>query len=231
MNLDAPQSSTPDETLEALLALRHSCRGFKSEPVANATIWRILKLAQLTASWCNTQPWNVTVISGQAMRTLRADLVDHVRNSEPSPDIAFPEKYTGIYAERRKDCGLRLYGTVGISREDRAGADRQRLENYRMFGAPHVALITTDRQLGTYGVMDCGAYVANFILAAQSLGVASVPQASLATAAEFFRSRFAWPDDRAFVCGVSFGYEEEAHIANQFRVPRAALEDSASIVE
>jgi len=39
---------------------------------------------------------------------------------------------------------------------DREASKRQTLENFRMFGAPHVAIITTERKLGTYGVLDCG---------------------------------------------------------------------------
>ncbi len=53
-------------------------------------------------------------------------------------------------------CAVQLYQAVGIGREDKASAARQSLENFRFFGAPHVALITTDDELGVYGVVDCG---------------------------------------------------------------------------
>ena len=49
-----------------------------------------------------------------------------------------------------------------------------------MFGAPHVAIVTSDEALGVYGAVDCGAYVSNFMLAAHSLGVGSIAQAALA---------------------------------------------------
>jgi hypothetical protein len=55
-------------------------------------------------------------------------------------------------------------------RGDREAYAKQGLENYRLFGAPHVAIVTSDEALGTYGAVDCGAYVNNFLLAAQSLG-------------------------------------------------------------
>ena len=57
---------------------------------------------------------------------------------------------------------------------------KQALENFNFFGAPHVAIITTDEALGVYGAVDCGGYVTSFMLAAQALGVATVPQAALA---------------------------------------------------
>ena len=39
--------------LEELLNERFSCRAFLPKPVARATIERVLKVAQRTASWCN----------------------------------------------------------------------------------------------------------------------------------------------------------------------------------
>ncbi len=54
------------------------------------------------------------------------------------------------------------------------------LENYRFFGAPHVAIITSDKALGVYGAVDCGGYVSTLLLAAESLGIAAVPQAAVA---------------------------------------------------
>ena len=55
----------------------------------------------------------------------------------------------------------RLYEAVGVARGDReAYAETEGLENYKLFGAlPTVAIITSDEALGTYGAVDCGAYV------------------------------------------------------------------------
>ena len=50
--------------LEELLNERFSCRAFLPKPVARATIERVLRVAQRTASWCNSQPWQVVIASG-----------------------------------------------------------------------------------------------------------------------------------------------------------------------
>ena len=52
------------EILDELLSERFSCRAFRAEPVPRATIERILAAAQKTASWCNSQPWQLTITSG-----------------------------------------------------------------------------------------------------------------------------------------------------------------------
>ncbi|MGA8586183.1 MAG: nitroreductase family protein [Roseiarcus sp.] len=120
---------------------------------------------------------------------------------------------------------------MGVARGDRQAYARQALENYRLFGAPHVAIITSDEALGTYGALDCGAYVNNFLLAAQSFGIASIPQAALASHSKFVREHFGLGVDRLVVCGISFGYEEDAAPANHFRTTRATLEEVATLVE
>ena len=213
------------QTFERLLSTRYSCRGFRSEPVADSTIEKILLMAQRSPSWCNAQPWQVIVTKGAGTERFRTALFDHVASAPASPDIAFPREYRGAYLARRRVCGFQLYDAVGVKRGDRVASAVQTLENFKFFGAPHVAIITTDEALGTYGAVDCGAYVSNFLLAARSLGVSSIPQAALASHSNFIREYFAIAGDRLVVCGISFGYEDPSHKANGFRTERAPLHD------
>lgn len=221
----------PDEVFEALLSQRYSCRGFLPRPVPKATITRILELAQRTASWCNAQPWQVVVASGPATERFREALCSHAASARAVADIPFPREYRGVYLARRRECGFQLYDSVGIRRGDREASARQGMENFRLFGAPHVAIVTTDEALGVYGAVDCGAYVSNFCLAARSLGVATIAQAALASQSEFVRSHFGIGDDRQVVCGISFGYEDGAHPANGFRTRRAAVAEAVTWVD
>jgi nitroreductase len=233
-----PSTSHPAESdrdaadvLEQLLGQRYSCRGFRSEPVPPPVIERILRMAQRTASWCNAQPWQVIVTRGAATDRFRERLMAYAATHAAEPDLAFPREYRGVYRERRRECGFGLYESVGIARGDRVASARQSRENYRLFGAPHVAIITTDEALGVYGAIDCGAYVGNFTLAARSLSVASIPQAALAAHSNFIRDYFALPPERQVVCAISFGYEEASHPANGFRTSRADLAEVVTWVE
>lgn len=210
-------------TLTALLHARHSCRAFLPEPVPRGTIEAILAAAQRVPSWCNAQPWQVIVTSGEETERLRDGLMQAVMTEADAPDIPFPTAYEGVYRERRSVCGWQLYGAVGVERGDREGARAQMLENFRFFGAPHVALITTPAALGPYGVLDCGGYVTAFTLAAEALGLATIPQAAVAPYAPFLHRHFDIPDDRWVVCAISFGHEDRDHPANAFRTERAPL--------
>ena len=173
----------PADALDALLRQRHSCRAFLDTQVDRQTIERLLTLAQRTPSWCNTQPWQVIVTSGDATRRVAAGLSEQAATGvAEQPDIAFPPAYRGVYLERRRVCGFQLYGMV-----------------------------------------DCGGYVSVFLLAAQSLGLATIPQAAIASYSPWLREHFALPPDRLVLCAISFGYADKAHDANSFRTERADL--------
>ena len=214
-----PQSAIFEELLDG----RYSCRGFLPEPVPRNTIEHILRISQRTPSWCNTQPWQVTITSGASTERFREAMLA-ASDREPSPDFAWPAKYQGVYQERRRECGYGLYESVGVARGDRAASAQQALENFRLFGAPHVAIITTDASLGVYGAIDCGGWVGNFMLAARSLGVATIAQAALSSWPDIVREQLGLPADRLMVCGISFGFEDTSHRANKFRTARAPLE-------
>ena len=225
---------TPEKlatAFEQILNERHSCRRFLNKPVPTDIITRMLTLAQKTASWCNVQPWHVTVLSGSAIDRFQAGLVEQARLGGHTPDIPFPDTYQGEFALRRRECGMQLYSAVGIEKQDREGSARQMMENFRLFGAPHVALITTDKSLGPYALLDCGLYVGNLLNAAQSLGLATIPQAALASHADFIRKQFDWPENHQFLCGVSFGYENTGAPVNRFRTTCADLSQVVTMIE
>jgi len=219
------------DLLDRLLRERHSCRAFLARPVPEDVIARILETAQRTASWSNSQAWQVVLASGAAVDRFRDALCAHVQAQPPAPDFPWPREYRGAHLARRRECGFGLYNALGIARGDKAAYEHQHMENYRLFGAPHVVIVTSDEALGVYGAIDCGAYVSTFILAAHSLGVASIPQAALSTHSPFVRGHFGIPDDRRVVCGISFGYEDTAHPANSFRTTRAQLSEVVTRVE
>lgn len=215
-----------------LLRSRYSCRKFLADPVPRQIIEGILELAQQTPSWCNTQPWKLLLVSGAALTQFRERLYAHAAaGNPPKPDFPFPARYEGIYRERRKVCGVQLYQSLGIGREDRAAAAAQSLENFRLFEAPHLALITTEEDLGVYGALDCGLYIANFMLAVKNAGLDSIAQAALASHADFIRAYFDLPAQRKLVCGIAFGYGDAGHPVNGYRTERAGITDAVTFID
>jgi nitroreductase len=228
----APGDAAATTVLAELLAGRFSCRAFLPQPVPSEKIERMLTLAQLSPSWCNSQPWQAIVTEGAGTERFRTALLEHVNaTGEPAaPDLPYPIGYFGVYKERRRECGWQLYRSVGVTPGDREGSARQAKENFRLFGAPHVMIITSERDLGVYGAVDCGLYVGSVLLAAESLGIATIAQAALARCSPFLHDHFAIPPTRSVVCGISFGYADENHPANAFRTRRAGADEVVSWV-
>ena len=219
------------DVLEKLLAARYSCRAFKPDKVPRATIERVLNAAQKTASWCNSQPWQVTIFSGEAARKLGEDMYQAATGlAQGETDFPFPREYKGVYLDRRRESGFQLYNALGIQRGDKAAYQKQMLENFRFFGAPHVAIITSDEALGVYGAIDCGGYVGNFMLAAQAAGLATIPQAALAGYSDVVRKHLGVSEDRRVVCGISFGFADPSHAANSYRTNRATIPEAVTFI-
>ncbi len=209
--------------LDDLLAARHSCRAFRADPVPRADIERIVSTARRVPSWCNAQPWQLVITSGAETDAFRAALMEEVQRGAAKPDLAFPSGYSGVYQDRRRTCGWALYEAVGVEKGDRQGSAAQMMKNFSLFDAPHCAIVSSPAELGGYGAMDCGGFVTAFTLAAQALGVATIPQAAVASYAPFLHRYFGIGEDRLILCAISFGYSDTGHPANAFRTERAPL--------
>src|SRR5690242_21188495 len=236
MDAKAPKTryATDDRigVLEELLNERYSVRAFLPQDVPRETIEHVLTVAQRTASWCNSQPWQVLIASGEAKERFRKAIYAEAASGAPQDgDFEFPREYRGVYLERRRESGFQLYNSLGIPRGDKAAYARQALENFNFFGAPHVAIVHTDEALGVYGAIDRGGYVTSFMLAAQALGIATVPQAALAFHSDLVRQHFGLGEDRRVVCGISFGYPDREHKANSYRTGRASIGEAARFID
>lgn len=225
-------NEAPDiDVLERLLRSRSSCRAYLPDPVPRDQIERLLAFAQRSASWSNTQPWQIVVTSGEATERFREEMLNWATEGSGAYDIAPPSAYPGEYRERRRECARQLYESVGIEWGDRAASAQQSLEKFRFFGAPHVAIITVPAEFGAYGAVDAGVWIANFVLAAEAMGLGAIPQAALAEHSEQIRRHLGIAADRHVVAGVSFGHPDTEQPVNQYRTPRAALEQVVTWAE
>lgn len=217
---------TQYDTFTDILQARYSCRAFRPDPVPDAIIEQIVTAARHVPSWCNAQPWQVSVTRGAATDRFRDALSKAAaEGTTPAPDLDWPKGYSGAYAERRRTCGFQLYDALGIEKSDRKARMAQMQRNYALFDAPHVAIIHSPDELGAYGAMDTGGFVTAFTLAATALGVATIPQAAIAAYAPLVKDLLGIGEDRLVLCAISFGYADADAPANRFRTERATPAD------
>ncbi|WP_025602101.1 nitroreductase family protein [Burkholderia sp. WSM2230] len=213
--------------LDRLTSGRSTCRAYQHEALDLELIRDIVGMAGRSASWCNVQPWQLVITeTPESTERFRQALMQRVNeHPENESDLPFPPSYEGIYRERRRGAGIALYSALGIGPTDTERSAEQAFRNFRMFDAPHVAIVTVPAELGPYALVDAGGFVSSFLIAAYAHGVATTPQGALARHARFVREYFGIPDTQHMICGISFGYAEDAHPVNRFRTTRARVDD------
>lgn len=218
-------------TADAIRA-RRSVRGFLPEPIAPDTLRAVFELAQWAPSNCNTQPWITHVASGDTCELLRRRISEAARDpAQSAPDFPYDGKYSGIYRERQIDAAVRLWGSMKITREDKAGRAASFARNFAFFGAPHVAFLFLPEPFGLREAADCGMYAQTLMLALTAHGLASCPQTALSYHAPIVREVLGVPDSHKLLFGLSFGREDPTVEANECRTERAPLDASVRFHE
>jgi len=210
--------------------LRHSCRGFLSQPVPDATIMKVLEDAHQSPSNCNTQPWNVHLVSGQKLAELSTLLQEKADAGAYTPDFSFDfGDYCGVYSARQKEQGKTMYEALGIARGDEEGQRRVLSMNTSFYSAPHVALLFMPSVGDSVRVAgDIGMYGQTFLLSLAARGLGGVPQTFLGFFAGSIREFLGVSDQYKLLFGISFGYPDEEAPANSFRIGRAPVTDSVT---
>ena len=55
---------------------RRSSRDFKKDEISEDTLKEIVKIASISPSWENSQPWNVYIATGETLETIRETWID-----------------------------------------------------------------------------------------------------------------------------------------------------------
>ncbi len=210
---------------EALLA-RKSVRAFTDQAVTKDQIDTILKLAGTAPSGVNTQPWNVAVVTGEAKKRLQARMMTAAESGESSSIEYqyYPGEWREPYKSRRKACGLLMYSTLGITREDVERQKAQWHANYRAFDAPVMLLFFIDKFLTEGSFMDYGMFLQSVMLAALDQGLTTCPQAALAEYPHIVRDELGYDDSVTLLCGMALGYEDRDALVNSYRTSREPLD-------
>lgn len=208
--------------VEQALEQRKSIRAFLDKPVEPEKIQRILQAARWAPSGTNTQPWSVAVVSGSKKKELEDLMLEAFRQQgkgHPAYNY-YPVKWIEPYRSRRIACGLQLYSTLQISREDKEKQQAQWMANYRAFDAPVVLYFFLDEVMEIGSFMDYGMFLQSIMLMAVEQGLATCPQAALADYPDIVRRVLGYEERYRLVCGMALGYADESAVINSYRTPR-----------
>ena len=219
------------EELERVWRERSSKRAFRPEPLTRAQLLGVFAPAQHAPSWCNVQPWRVTVTSPPVTAKLADALQTAARSGLPHAELPFPLDYPSPFKERRQACGISLYQAMGITKDDKAKRYDAWLRNYALFDAPHLAVVACDRRLGPYVYVDVGVWLGYVLTAAAALGIETCPMASVAAYPEPLRAALPIADTDIILFGIVLGHADHAAAANACRTTREPVEANITFVD
>ena len=211
---------------------RRSVRAYRDKPVDQALIKKIFSQAQDAPSNCNTQPWHVTVVSGEVRDNIEKAMVSEIMSgAKPSPHFKPGDQdLNNEYRKRQIACAISLYDAMDIKYEEKDKRQQLMLRNWQFFGAPHAAFFSMPKTMREVNSVDMGIYLQTVMLLMTENGLASCPQGALAMYPKSIYEVANIPEDCAIMFGLSFGYAEESDDINSFNVGRAELDQSVEFL-
>ena len=218
---------TPASTaaVDAAIASRRSIRAFLPTPVPREVIEQMLTVAARAPSGTNTQPWQVHVLTGDALHALSKDILaahdDPAQRATHSAEYDYyPTEWRSPYIDRRRKVGWDLYTLLGIGKADKARMHAQHGRNYAFFGAPVGLIFTIDRVMRQGSWLDYGMFLQSFMIAARARGLDTCPQAAFTDFHRLIRQHLGLRDEQMVVCGMSLGHADPDAVENSLVTER-----------
>ncbi len=215
-------------TFQDVVRARRSVRAFLGKPVPDEVIQNVLEDASLSPSNCNTQPWEVHIVSGNALAELSVILLQAFERGEFSRDFTFDRtEYPGASGKRGDAQAADYFGALGIARENHGDRRFSAARNLKFFDAPHVALLFMPSVGDNARVAgDIGMYGQTFLLSLVAHGLGGIPQTFLGFFSDQIRKAFGVSHDLKLLFGISFGYPDATSPIDSYRIGRAPLTET-----
>lgn len=217
------------DVLEAIRS-RRTIRGYRPDPVPQATLAAILETAQWSPSWGNNQPWELIVVSGEPLEAIKRGLYERTdAGVAPNPDVPAPD-FPEETRQRARGQGAALYASMGVSRDDPEARKQFGLRGSRLFGAPVGVFIVMDRRLGAWAMLDVGLAMQTIMLTARAHGLGTSALYQMVRYPDVLRAVLKVPESKQIVCGIAIGYPDADVPQNHYERPRLPLDTVASWV-
>ena len=232
-------SAAPDSSIQAVdaaITSRRSIRRFLSRPVPRETLEQILRVAARAPSGSNTQPWQVHVLTGEALLRLSRRIAEAydapAQAATHTEEYAYyPRQWRSPYLERRRKVGWDLYGLLGIARNDKPAMHAQHRRNFLFFDAPVGLLFSIDRVMEQGSWLDYGMFLQNIMVAARARGLDTCPQAAFTQFHRIIEQELGLSDAQQVVCGMSLGWADPRAVENTLHTERADVAEFTTFLD
>ncbi|AUW95724.1 nitroreductase [Streptococcus pluranimalium] len=201
---------------QELINTRKSTRHFTDKEVTKDILKEIVSEAQKAPSWVNSQPWKVTIASGERLKEVKAVYKDlNLSGTKGNPDfsVLLNELWPEYTRNNMANSNGQIYGLEGFN-------DAQ----WQLFQAPHVAFLTIPKGAPEWAIHDLGMFSQTLMLSAQNHGVDSIITYAFVKYPDELRRILSIPEDEVIGVGIALGYGEEGHRLNKGNSERNPLE-------
>ncbi len=208
---------------ETLVRTRRSVRGYKNDPVPREVIEDIIEVAKGAPSSMNTQPWHIHVLTGAPLERVRQRNTETMLGgAKANREILTHGEYDGVHRSRQVAIAVKLFGAMGIERNDKIMRQDWVMRGFRQFDAPVSVVLTYDRVLDPGAVVhfDLGALSYGICLAAWDRGLGTVVNGQGIMRSEIVREEAGIPDDEVIMTCIALGYPNDEFPANTVRSDR-----------
>lgn len=205
--------------LDETIRQRHSTRMFLPDPVPRRLVEESLELAMRAPSNSNVQPWHVVFTSGAARDRLVAAMLDKARSEPPNVPELPP-----AFGHLRHDLGAKVYGSMGIARDDTEARRIAMLRNWEFFRAPLGGVVSMHRDFGLVDSLGVGMFLQTLVLALTARGLGTCVQVSIAGYPDIVREQLDIAPEMTILCGLAVGYPDPDFPANSLRVGRERVD-------
>jgi len=215
------------DIIEAIKS-RKSIRAYKTDPVPKDILRNILEIASRAPSAMNTQPWEFTVISGNALANIARENAAKLNAGQmPNPEhhvVGWTQD--SIHRQRQVELAVQIFKIMDIPREDKVKRAQWMERGFRNFDAPAMIIIAVDRSLSETGpVLDVGAVMQNICLAAMHYGLGTCIHDQGVMYPDTLRKHAGIPEAKRIMIAIAVGYPAQQAPANTVASTRVPIDD------
>ena len=216
-------------TLAEAIKGRRSIRKFRKDEIPGEVLREILEAARWSPSWGNTQPWELYVLTGNALEEFRAANQEKMARGDAfAPEVSMPEVWPDHLKKRYMEIGKMVLTAMGIAREDKEGRNKLYQNMAMLFDAPCLVVACIPKAtLVEYAMLDIGLILQTLCLSAYDKGIGSCIMAVSVGYPALLKKIAGIPEDRRIIMGVALGYPDPDYPLNRFDRTRA---DSSEFV-
>jgi len=202
---------------------RKSFRSFRPDPIPKETIQEILKLATLSPSAINLQPWEFVIVTGEERERLSRRLIKAYKEKQiscgPGNVKPMPKAVTKRGAKTLEQMNP-LFEEMGVNPDQFINEG-----SCNFYGAPVAILICLDDSFPKSRLVDIGLILGYLLLAAHEYGLATCPIGLITAYEDEIKDTLNILEDKNVVIGVALGHPDFSNPINRFKSQRDGIEN------